>query len=153
MSDYLEKIRHYCAYQERCHSEVRNKLLALSVYGADLEEALSLLIAEGFLNEERFARSYCRGKFQMKQWGKNKIIQSLKFKKVSDYCIGKGLSEIDEEAYLGTFDKLFKKKKTELSGEKNIWVKKKKLKDFLSQRGFEPSLIYEALSKMSSSDQ
>jgi len=152
MSDYLEKIRHYCAYQERCHSEVRNKLLELSVYGADLEEAVSLLIADDFLNEERFARSYCRGKFRLKQWGKNKIIQSLKFKKVSDYCIRKGLSEIDEEAYLETFYKLVEKKKKELSGEKNIWIKKKKIKDFLNRRGFEAPLIYDALAKMGNAD-
>lgn len=148
MPDYLEKIRHYCAYQERCHSEVRTKLLELSVYGNDLEEVISLLIADDFLNEERFARSYCRGKFRLKHWGKKKITQSLKFKKISDYCIRKGLSEIDEEEYIKTLEKLFKKKEQELSHENNIWIKKKKIKDFLNQRGFEPDLIFELLKTM-----
>lgn len=148
MSDYLEKIRHYCAYQERCHSEVRTKLIALSVYGKDLEETIISLIFDDFLNEERFARSYCRGKFQIKEWGKNKIIQALKLKKVSEYCIKKGLTEIDEATYIQTFEKLFKRKEKDLIYEKNIWIKKNKIKAFLNQRGFEPFLIYEALSKM-----
>lgn len=143
--DLLEQARSYCAYQERCHKEVRNKLVALSFSGEDLEEALSSLIAEGFLNEERFARSYCRGKFNQKHWGKRKIVRYLKQKEVSDYCIKKGLEEIDLEIYENVFEQLFQKKKMELATEKNHWIKKKKIRDYLIAKGFEPYMIYERL--------
>lgn len=145
MPDYLDKIRNYCAYQDRCHSEVKSKLIELSVYGHDLEEVISQLISEDFLNEERFARSFVRGKFKIKNWGKTKIIQHLKAKYISEYCIKKGLSEIDEEEYFAIFEKYFEKKKAELSSEKNIWIKKKKILNYLLQRGFESHLIYEKL--------
>lgn len=145
MSDYLEKIKYYCAYQERCHKEVRNKLFELSVYGDDIDEVISELIAEDFLNEERYARSYCRGKFNQKKWGRNKIINHLKFKGISEYCIKKGLTEIDDEEYQTTLAELLNKKKKELSSEKNIWIKKKKLSNYLMQKGFESYLINELL--------
>lgn len=145
MPDPLELIRSYCAYQERCHSEVRHKLLSLSFYGEDLEEAIATLIAEDFLNEERYARSYCRGKFRMKNWGRKKIIQHLKQKQVSEYCIRKGLEEIDEAAYEQVMQKLLQQKKKELSSEKNIWIRKQKIFRYLSGKGFEHDLIYAQL--------
>lgn len=145
MSDYLEKIRNYCAYQERCHSQVKTKLIELSVYGSDLEEVISQLISEDYLNEERFARAFVRGKSKIKHWGRNKIIQQLKAKGVSEYCIKKGLTELDEEEYDVIFEKHFEKKKAELSSEKNIWIKKKKILNYLLQKGFEQQLIYEKL--------
>jgi len=145
MPDYLDKIRNYCAYQERCHTEVKSKLIELSIYGHDLEEVISQMIAEDFLNEERYARSYVRGKFNMKQWGRNKIIHNLKIKGVSEYCIRKGLSEINEEQYKIIFRQAFEKKEKELSSEKNIWIKKKKILNYLLQKGFENQLIYERL--------
>ena len=95
----LNKLRHYCAYQERCHEEVRTKLLSLKVYGDGLEEIINQLISEDFLNEERFAKAYAGGKFRMKKWGRGKIIQGLKARKISDYCIKQGMSEIPEEDY------------------------------------------------------
>lgn len=141
MPDHLEPIRNYCSYQERCHSEVRNKLLSLSFYGEDLEEAISTLIAEDFLNEERYARSYCRGKFRIKNWGRKKIIQHLKQKQVSEYCIQKGLEEIDEAEYELVMQKLLQQKKKELSSEKNTWIRNQKLFRYLSGKGFEQDLI------------
>jgi len=116
-------------------------LRSLSFSGEDLEEALALLISEDFLNEERFARSYCRGKFNQNNWGRLKIMRYLKQKDVSDYCIRKGMEEIEEEAYEATLNRLFKKKWDTLSSEKNLWVKKKKTKDYLLSKGFEPGLI------------
>lgn len=148
MSDYLEKIKQYCAYQERCHSEVKTKLIQLSVYGEDLEEVIAELISEGFLNEERFARSYCRGKFTLKKWGKNKIVQNLKTKGVSEFCIRKGLLEIEEEHYEAVFQELFEKKSKELSSEKNHWMKKKKILNFFLQKGFESHLVYDKLKEI-----
>ncbi|SRR5690554_4005153 len=148
MDSYLEKIYHYCAYQERCHSEVRNKLLELSYHGDELENVMSRLIEEDYLNEERYARSYSRGKFYNNKWGRNKIVQNLKFKGVSAYCIEKGLSEINEEDYQNLIKELFQKKKESLSSEKNIWTKKSKIKNYLIQKGFEQQLIFELLNKL-----
>ena len=95
LSDILDQMRRYCVTQDRCHSEVRTKLLKKHVYGDDLEEILSQLVSEDFLNEERFARSYARGKFRMNKWGKFKIRMMLKQKQVSDYCIRKGLEDTE----------------------------------------------------------
>ncbi len=141
----LGAIQHYCAYQERCHSEVRNKLLELGFRGIALEEAIASLIAENFLNEERFARSYTRGKFRIKQWGRKKIIHELKLKKVSEYCIKKGLLEIDEQEYQSTLQSLFEKKAAELKSEKNVWIRKQKVQRYLIQKGYEQELVSELL--------
>lgn len=101
------KIKHFCAYQERCHSEVKDKLYGFGLYPKEVEEILSNLIEEGYLNEERFAIAYAGGKFRMNKWGKNKIISELKKKRVSPYCIKKGISYIDEDAYMITITKLY----------------------------------------------
>lgn len=145
--DLLDQIRHYCAYQERCHQDVRRKLIDLSFSGEDLEEAISLMISENFLNEERFARSYCSGKFRQNHWGKVKIICQLKHKEVSEYCIKKGLAEITDEEYSQIFNELFLKKWTSLKSEKNLWIKKRKTLDFLMAKGFEREMIYGKLKK------
>jgi len=137
----LSAIQHYCAYQERCHSEVRYKLLELGFRGDRLEEAIAALIADDFLNEERFARSYTRGKFRMKQWGRKKIVHELKAKQVSEYCIRKGLLEIDEDAYEETLKGLFEKKLAELRSERNVWIRKQKVQRYLVQKGFEQDRI------------
>jgi regulatory protein len=86
----IGRMQRYCAYQERCHSEVRSKLLEIGMRGTELEEVIAMLIQEGFLNEERFARLYARSKFRQVQWGRVKIELALKQKQVSDYCIRKG---------------------------------------------------------------
>src|SRR5690349_1101603 len=103
-------ILHYCKYQERCHSEVRNKLYELGFNTVEVEEQLAGLIETGVLNEERFARAFARGRFRMKQWGKEKIKQQLKLRKVSDYCIKKAMQEIDGDEYERTLGKLSAKK-------------------------------------------
>jgi len=141
----LKAIQHYCAYQERCHSEVRYKLVELGFRGNDLEEALASLIADNLLNEERFARSYSSGKFRIKQWGKRKITQALKQKQVSDYCIRKGLQAIDQEAYYDTLCLLADKKWEEWRTERSIWIRKQKVQRYLLQKGYEPELISEVL--------
>lgn len=145
---HLEKIRKYCAYSERCHSEVRSKLIELSIYGTELDAAIAQLIEEGFLNEERFAKSYCRGKFKNNQWGRNKIKQALKMKAVSEYCIKKGMAEINDDEYLEVLERLLEKKQEALRGERNIWIKKKKIASFLIQKGYESELVYGRLREM-----
>ena len=137
----IEKIKHYCAYQERSQWEVRNKLIELHVYGLNLENVVVELISENYLNEERFARQLARGKFKLKQWGKAKIKQALKQHQVSDYCIKAGLSEIDDTDYLRTLDKLAEQKWNSLNREKNRFIKMTKTRNFLLQRGFESELI------------
>ncbi|MEO6813367.1 MAG: regulatory protein RecX [Ginsengibacter sp.] len=141
----LPKIKNYCAYQERCHADVRDKLYSFGLYKNEVEEIIYLLITENYLNEERFAVLYAGGKFRIKQWGKIKIKQSLKKKQISEYCIKKALSEIDQDDYEKTFEKLRDQKLKTLKSEKNIFIKKRKLQDFLLQRGFENEMIGEAV--------
>ena len=138
----FEKAKHYCAYQERCHAEVREKLYSFSLYKNEVEQILTQLIEEGYINEERFAVAYANGKFKLKQWGKGKIQHALKQKQVSDYCIRKALAFINTSAYDQTFSRLANKKLDALKNEKNIFIKKKKLKTFLLQKGFELNMIY-----------
>ena len=139
----LPKIKQYCAYQERCHSEVRDKLYSFGLHKDKVEEIIYTLITENYLNEERFAILYAGSKFRMKQWGKNKIKQSLKFKQISDYCIKKALKEFDDENYKKAFQKLAEQKLKTLKGERNIFIKKRKLQDFLLQKGYENELVIE----------
>ena len=144
----VPKIKQYCAYLERCHSEVRDKLYSFGLNKVEVEEIISILITENYLNEERFAVHYASGKFRMKQWGKIKIKQSLKYKQVSDYCIKKALKEIDSKEYEKTFQKLTEQKLKALKSEKNIFIKKRKLQDFLLQKGFENGMIREAVNNL-----
>lgn len=137
----FQKIKQYCAYQERCHSEVRDKLYSFGLHKSDAEGIISDLITENYLNEERFALHYTGGKFRMKQWGKNKIKQALKHKQVSDYCIKKSLEAIDKKEYEKTFQKIAEQKIKTLKSEKNIFIKKRRLQDFLLQKGYENDLI------------
>lgn len=144
----LQKIRQYCAYQERCHSEVKEKLYGYGLYSKEVDNIIATLIEENYLNEERFAIQYAGGKFRAKQWGRIKIKYSLKQKQVSDYCIRKALSQINEDDYEKTFEKLFAEKLRLLKSEKNIFTKKRKLQDHLLQKGYENELIRSAISKL-----
>ena len=137
----FEKLKYYCGYQERCHSEVKEKLYSLGLYQTQVEELISRLIEENYLNEERFAQQYAGGKFRMKHWGKIKIAYEMKKKGISPYNIKKGLKEIDPDDYDRVFQKLSEEKIESLSGEKNIFAKKKKLQDYLLQKGYERDLI------------
>lgn len=135
------KAEHYCAYQERSQYEVRGKLIEWGCYGDDLEEVIVVLIDGNFLNEERFAKAYAGGKFRMKQWGRLKIKQGLQLKKISSYCIKKGLETISDEDYEQTLLHLLEKKKGEIS-EKNPLKLQYKLAAYLQSRGFEPELVW-----------
>ncbi len=133
-----------CAYQERSHSEIRTRLIEHSVYGDDLEQIIAELITEDFLNEERFAKAYARGKFRIKNWGKGKILKELKFRRISEYSMRKAMEEIEYEDYLETLTKLLNKKNAVLR-EKNKWKRRKKLIDFAIQKGYEWAAIYKVL--------
>ncbi len=135
------QIECFCAYQERSHQEVREKLRQAGVYGKEAELLLSHLIEEGYLNEERFATQFAGGKFRIKQWGKRKIVHALKERGVSPYCITKSLQQIDDSDYIKTLQRLAEGKWEQLRTEKKILVKRRKLQDYLLQRGFEYDLI------------
>lgn len=140
----LARLQSYCAYQERSHQEVRSKLLDLNIYGDDLEEIIAGLISDNFLNEERFARAYARGKFRMKQWGKRRIVQELKRHDVSTYSIRKAMEEIEPEDYKNTLLDVIRKKKNLLATETDFELQNK-LAQYAISRGFEPELVWEII--------
>ena len=143
-----QKIKHYCAYQERSHKEVKEKLYAFGLYKADVEMLLTQLIEENYLNEERFALAFAGGKFRMKQWGRQKIKYELKQKQVSDYCIKKALAAIDGEQYEKVLNKMATGKLNALKTEKNLLLKKRKLQQYLMQKGFETALIAKVMDEL-----
>ncbi len=136
----LQKAKHYCGYQERCHSEVKEKLYNLGIWKKDQDEIIATLIEENYLDEERFAIAFAGGRFRIKQWGRVKIKNELKQKQVSDYSIKKALKKIDEEEYLKVLDKLAKEKYTSLKSEQHL-IRKKKTMDYLIGKGFEMELV------------
>lgn len=134
------KLKHYCAYQERCHQEVKEKAYQFGLRKTDVEQLISRLIEEDYLNEERFARQFVGGHFRLKKWGIIKIKYALKQKQVSDYNIKKGLLEIDAEAYRKTALQLVKTKWNTLKKDQYL-VREAKTQAYLAQKGFEPALV------------
>ena len=145
--DALAKMQRYCAYQERCHEEVRSKLLDMGIYSDWREEIIVQLIEENFLNEERFARAFARGKFRIKQWGRTRIRQELKKRKISDYCLRKAMEEIEEEDYLNTLRTALIKKNISLK-EEDPYRRKSKLARYAVSRGFESELAWQLINDM-----
>lgn len=134
------KAGNYCAYQERTQQEVRDKLYALGLYRDEVEEVLTELITEDFVNEERYAQAFAGGKFRINQWGKKKIEYALKQKKISSYCINKGLQEIPDEDYEKVIMNLIEKK---LPIEEEIdFTHKSKIARYLIGRGFEQDIVW-----------
>lgn len=140
----LAKLQRYCAYQDRCHKEVRTKLLDLGMRGHDLEEIMADLIIENFLNEERYARSFVRGKYRIKKWGRTKIRRELKQKNISAYCMKMGFSEIEEEEYYNNLVSILEKK-APLTKAPNTYHRNAKLAKFAIQKGYEPHLVWEVV--------
>jgi len=138
------KAADYCAYQERSQQEVRDKLYSFGLHYNDVEETISELITESFINEERFAKAYVGGKFRMKKWGRLKILQGLKQHRISEYCIKKGMLEISESDYFNTIENLVLKKKSTLNIE-DAFTANRKIASYLHQKGFEPNLVWEIL--------
>lgn len=140
----LQKLRQYCAYQERSHSEIQQKLYELGIRKHEHDEVISTLIEEDYLNEERFAKAFAGGKFRMKDWGRKKIYYALKEKKVSEYNIKKAMKEIDEEDYLKNLKELTEEKYESLKDEQYL-VRKKKTIDYMIQKGYEFDLVTKAI--------
>lgn len=141
------KLKQYCSYQDRCHNEVEKKLSKFNLISQAKDQILFNLINEDYLNETRFCKSFVRGKFKIKNWGKRRIIQELKSRKISEFNIKKGLSEINEIEYLEKFENLFNKKLSSLENLNRI-DKKKKIFSYLQYRGWETNLIYEKINQI-----
>jgi regulatory protein len=143
----LVKMQGWCAYQERSQQDARDKLYELGMWTEAVEEIISQLIQDNFLNEERFACSFARGKFSIKKWGRIKIKQELKQKRVGEYCLKKAMKEIDETEYLNTLKKLIESKRL-LIKESNKVKLKYKLLNYALSKGYESDLIYDVLNNM-----
>lgn len=141
------KLYRYCAYQERCHQEVEEKLRELGVRGDLADEVIHHLISEGFLNEERFAKNFASGKFRLKHWGRLKIVRELEQRNVSTHCIRAGLREIEDEVYAIALRELLKRKADTTEAE-NVFTLRDKVSRFAIQKGFEPELVWTLLKQL-----
>jgi len=144
ISQATDKAKKYCAYQERCQLEVRQKLKDFHLTSDEREEVIMNLIQENYLNEERFSQAYARGKFRIKHWGKKKIVMALKQKDISEYCINKGLNEIDELEYEKVLHDLIEKTFVKNRGVQN-YQRIAKTAQYVIGRGFEANLVWEQL--------
>ncbi|MFA7686231.1 MAG: regulatory protein RecX [Moheibacter sp.] len=140
-AEIREKLARYCVYQDRCHWEVENKMKEFNLIPEAKDEIIIYLIQHQFLNEERFAKSFARGKFNQKNWGRVKIKSELKKRKIPPKLIESALKEIDPEAYFSRLTELFEKKKESLRSERESFKKKAKIRNYLLQKGFESDLI------------
>ncbi|HEX8059488.1 MAG TPA: regulatory protein RecX [Cyclobacteriaceae bacterium] len=140
-AEAFSKILRYCAYQERSHSEVKDKLFSFGLHTDEVDELLSRLITEGFVNEERFAKAFAGGKFRMQKWGRLKIENELNSLGISRNCIKRGMKEIPDDDYQKTLQQLLEKK-NKLVSEPDAFKKRNKLAQFAIGRGFEPELVW-----------
>jgi regulatory protein len=145
------KIEHFCAYQERCHEEVVSKLWSMKLDSSEIDEVIVHLIESNFLNEARFACSFARGKHRIKHWGKIRITNELKMRKINQTLINLALKEITPEEYLETFENLAKRNWESIS-ERNALKKRKKFCDYMLRRGFESNLIYDKVRELENAE-
>ncbi|TYB75978.1 regulatory protein RecX [Bizionia saleffrena] len=142
-----KKLEYYCAYQERCHQEVRQKLKSMNMIPEASDVIIVHLLEHNFLNEERFAKTFVRGKFNIKKWGKHRLTRELKRKDISKYNVNQALMEIENDEYIEVFNYLAEKKALLLK-EEDIYKKKKKLIDYLLYRGWESYLVYDKVNEL-----
>jgi len=147
VKEATRKMESYCAYQERCHKEVEIRLKEMNLIDLAKEVIILHLLEHDFLNEERFSKTFARGKFRIKKWGKQRIMRELRMKSISDYNIKSALKEIDDVEYYKTFDELAEKRLLELN-ETDIYKKRKKLADYLLYRGWETALVYKKITEL-----
>lgn len=147
--DLRTAIYRYCNYQERCHSEVRNKLYELKATTDEVNILIAELVEADLLNEERFARAYARGKFRIKEWGKIKIVAGLKAHRVSDYCIRKAMQEIPDDEYATTLFREAEKAIYRYRAVTPEWKRRASAHKYLLSHGWESGLISQALKELS----
>ena len=151
IKEAIHKIEHYCAYQERCHEEIVQKLRSMKMDSDEIDTILVHLIKDNFLNESRFACSFARGKHRIKFWGKIRIVNELKFRKITQYNINLALKEINAEEYLATFHTVAERNWKSIP-EKNVLKKRKKFCDYMLRKGFESNLVYEKAKELENSN-
>lgn len=144
IEEIKRKLERYCVYQDRCHKEIETKLKEFVLIEEAKNQIILHLLEHNFLNEERFSKSFARGKFKIKNWGKQRIIRELKFRDISEYNIKTALKEIDEQEYLSIIYKITDKRNL-LINEPDFYKRKKKLTDFLIRKGYEFELIFETV--------
>ena len=147
LEEAQKRLENYCAYQERYHYEVEQKLRELNMISSAQEIIITKLLEENYLNETRFSQSFARGKFRIKKWGKVRIIRELKARRISDYNIKKGLREISDEDYNETFYTLFEKRKASVD-HYPLYERKRKILDYMVYRGWEKEKIYASLNDL-----
>ena len=147
VDEVKKKLEHYCVYQDRCHKEIESKMKEYNLIPEARELILLSLMKDNFLNEERFSKSFARGKFRIKNWGKQRIVRELKFRDISAYNIKTALKEIDKEEYIKTIYRITENR-NEVITESNIYKRKQKLIGFLMRKGFENELIYKVVAEV-----
>ena len=147
VDEIKRKLENYCVYQDRCHKEVEQKMYEYQLIPEAKELILLSLMKDNFLNEERFAKSFARGKFRIKSWGKQRIVRELKFRDISAYNIKMALKEINEEEYIASIYRITENR-NEVIKEPNPFKRKKKLIDFLMRKGFENELIFKVVNEV-----
>lgn len=145
LEDALEKARRFCAYRERCHQEVKDKLYEMGLHRSDVDQVLSRLIQEDFLNESRFVEAYVSGKFRINGWGRRKIMLGLKAHRVSPWCLKSAFDQLDQAEYEETLRSLLRRKLAALKGDSDKRIKAAR---FATSRGFENELIIEVLNEL-----
>ncbi len=147
VQEATKKLEHYCAYQERCHQEVRKKLTHMYMIPEAIDSIIVHLLKHNFLNEERFAKTFVSGKFKIKNWGKRRLTFGLKQKDIGKVNINQALAEISDEDYIGLFNDLAEKRANSIK-ERNVLKKKKKFVDYFSYRGWESHLVYDKANEL-----
>ncbi|MBD0831086.1 regulatory protein RecX [Aestuariibaculum sediminum] len=147
LEEAKRKLEQYCAYQERCHKEIFEKLSQMGMIPEAIDVIIVHLIEHNFLNETRFAKQFVSGKFKIKHWGKNRIAFELKKKDISKHIIQEALKEISDEDYLASFD-IITRKKADSIRESNLYKKKKKFADYFLYRGWESYLVYDKANEL-----
>lgn len=144
----LELLKNFCTLQDRCQFDVIQKMKEWGLLELTQDHVLEILITDKYIDEERYAQSFCRGKFRIKKWGRMKITSELRKKQISNICINKGLKEIEDKEYEILLNNLLEKKNNSLK-DKNHFARKKKIASFLIQRGFEGNLVWDKIREFS----
>ena len=137
----IERLKNYCSLEDKCQWDVKQKMKEWGLPKISQDQIMELLINQKYIDEERYSKSFCRGKFKIKKWGKIKITNELQKKNISELYIAKGLEEINDAEYHKELDKQYQKKKDAIN-EKNQFIKNKKIATFLITKGYESNLVW-----------
>lgn len=142
VDEATKRMERYCAYQERCHKEVHQKLYEMRMIPDAVDQIINHLLQHNFLNETRFSQAFARGKFRTKKWGRGRIVRELKFREISRFNIQIALKEVPDSEYFKTFEELAEKRLRQLESETDLQKKRKKFADYMFYRGWESELVY-----------